>query len=328
MRTLVCTLVFAAALAAMTQGEARAQAAWKPDRAVEIILGVSPGGPQDQMGRLLQKVLTEGRGFEVAVAAVNKPGGGGAVGLAYVNTRPGDGRVVMVVAPTLLSNQITGRAAFGFADFTPLAVLGVEYEAVVVRADSPLKTAADMVARLKAEPASLSVSIGTAPGNAAHIAFAHAMKAAGVDVKRLKTVSFNSTGDGTLALLGGHVDVESAPLSNVVPHLQSGRVRLLAVSAPQRGEGVLAAVPTWRELGINSVNEVWRGLVGPRGLAPAQVAFWDEALARAVKSEDWRREMARNGVENVHRNSTETAKFLREEYEQMRAILAEIGMAR
>jgi putative tricarboxylic transport membrane protein len=105
-------------------------------------------------------------------------------------------------------------------------------------------------------------------------------------------------------------------------------VRLLAVSAPQRGEGALASVPTWRELGVNSVNEVWRGLVGPRGLTPAQLAFWDEALARAVKSEDWRREMARNGVENVYRNSGETAKFLKEEYEQMRAILAEIGMAR
>jgi putative tricarboxylic transport membrane protein len=308
--------------------QAWAQAAWKPDRAVEIILGVSPGGPQDQMGRLLQKVLTDGRGFEVPVTAVNKPGGGGAVGLAYINTRPGDGRIVMIVAPTLLTNQITGRTPFGYADFTPVAVLGVEYETLVVRADSPLKSAREVIERLKKDPGSLSVSIGTAPGNAAHIAFAHAMKVAGVDVKRLKTVSFNSNSDGSMALLGGHVDIESAPASVVVPLLQTGKVRLLAISAPQRGRGDLAQVPTWKELGVNSVNEVWRGLVGPKGMTRAQTAFWDDVLGKAAKSDDWQREMDRAQIENIYRNSADTAKFLKDEFEETRAILAEIGLAK
>lgn len=317
-----------AVVATSAAGGAHAQAAWKPDRAVEIILGVSPGGPQDQMGRLLQKVLTDGRGFEVAVTAVNKPGGGGAVGLAYINTRQGDGRLVMVVAPTLLTNQISGRAPFGYADFTPIAVLGVEYETVVVRADSPLKTGRDVIERLRKDPASLSIAIGTAPGNAAHIAFAHAMKVAGVDVKRLKTVSFNSNSDGTMALLGGHVDVESAPASIITPHLQSGKLRVLAISAPQRGRGDLAPVPTWKELGINSVNEVWRGLVAPKGLTPAQIAFWDDVLGKATKSEEWRRELERNQIENVYRNSADAAKFWKEEYEETRAVMSEIGLAK
>jgi putative tricarboxylic transport membrane protein len=318
----------AAVVAAAAAGGAAAQATWKPDKAVEIILGVSPGGPQDQMGRLLQKVLTDGKGFEVPITAINKPGGGGAVGLAYVNQRAGDGRVVMIVAPTLLTNQITGRAPFGYADFTPIAVLGVEYETVVVRADSPFKTGRDIIERLRKDPSSLSIAIGTAPGNAAHIAFAHAMKVAGVDVKRLKTVSFNSNGDGTMALLGGHVDLESAPASIVMPHLQTGKVRLLAISSPLRGRGDLAAVPTWKELGINSVNEVWRGLVAPKGLTPAQVAFWDDVLSKAARSDEWKRELDRNQIENVYRNSAESLKFWKEEYEETKAILTEIGMAK
>lgn len=308
--------------------DAIAQPAWKPDRAVEIIIGTSPGGPQDQMGRLLLKALQDGRGFEVPVTVVNKPGGGGAVGLAFINTRPGDGRVVMVVAPTLLSNQISGRTQFGYADFTPLAVLGVEYEAIVVRADSPLKTGRDVVERLKKDPASLSVSIGTAPGNAAHMAFAHAMKMAGVDVKKLKTVSFNSAGDGTMAVIGGHIDMESAPASNVIEMLKAGKVRLLAISAPQRGRGGLAQVPTWKELGVNSVNEVWRGVAGPRGMTPAQIAFWDDVLSKATQSEDWRRELERSQIENVYRNSADTAKFWKAEYEEVKAILTEIGLAK
>ena len=307
---------------------AQAQQTWKPDRAVEIIIGTSPGGPQDQMGRLLLKALQDGRGFEVPVTVVNKPGGGGAVGLAYINTRPGDGRVVMVVAPTLMSNQITGRAPFGYADFTPLAVLGVEYEAVVVRADSPLKSGRDVIERLKKDPASLSISIGTAPGNAAHMAFAHAMKAAGVDVKKLKTISFNSAGDGTMAVIGGHLDMESAPASNVMEMLKAGRVRLLAISAPQRGRGELAKVPTWKELGVNSVNEVWRGLAGPKGMSAAQIAFWDDVLGKATKNEEWRRELENSQIENIYRNSAETAKFWKSEYEEIKSILTDLGLAK
>ena len=307
---------------------AQAQQTWKPDRAVEIIIGTSPGGPQDQMGRLLLKALQDGRGFEVPVTVVNKPGGGGAVGLAYINTRPGDARTVMVVAPTLMSNQITGRAPFGYADFTPVAVLGVEYEAVVVRADSPLKSGRDVIERLKKDPASLSISIGTAPGNAAHMAFAHAMKVAGVDVKKLKTISFNSAGDGTMAVIGGHLDMESAPASNVMEMLKAGRVRLLAISAPQRGRGELAKVPTWKELGVNSVNEVWRGLAGPKGMSAAQIAFWDDVLGKAAKNEEWRRELENSQIENIYRNSAETAKFWKSEYEEIKSILTDLGLAK
>ncbi len=324
-QTAIAGLLASLALSAVTAVHAQA---WKPERAVEIIIGTSPGGPQDQMGRLLLKALQDGRGFEVPVTVVNKPGGGGAVGLAYINTRQGDARTLMVVAPTLLSNQITGRAPFGYADFTPVAVLGVEYEAVVVRTDSPLKTGRDVIERLKKDPASLSISIGTAPGNAAHMAFAHAMKVAGVDVKKLKTLSFNSAGDGTMAVIGGHIDMESAPASNVMPMLQAGKVRLLAISAPQRGRGELSKVPTWKELGVNSVNEVWRGLAGPKGMTSAQIAFWDDVLGKATKNEDWRRELESNQIENVYRNSVETAKFWKAEYEEIKGILTDIGMAK
>jgi putative tricarboxylic transport membrane protein len=321
-------LIVLIASCAVAIADVQAQATWKPDKAVEIILGVSPGGPQDQMGRLLQKVLQDGRGFDVPLTTINKPGGGGAVGLAYLNLHAGDGRYTMIIAPTLLSNQITGRTTYGYADFTPLAILGVEYETVVVRADSPLKSGRDLVDRLRKDPASLSVSVGTSPGNSAHLAFAHAMKVAGVDVKKLKIVSFNSAGDGTMAVMGGHVDMESAPASNVRDLLEAGKVRLLAISAPQRGRGVIAQVPTWKELGVNSANEVWRGVAGPKGLTAAQIAFWDDVLGKAARSEDWRRELERAQIENIYRNSADTAKFWKQEYEEIKALLTEIGMAK
>ena len=307
---------------------AQAQPAWKPDRPVEIIIGTAPGGPQDHMGRMLQKVLQDNRWFDVPLTAVNKPGGGGAVGLAYLNQHAGDGRYLMINAPTMLSNQITGKSPFGYADFTPLAVMGVEYECVAVRADSPLKTGKDLVDRLKKDPGSLSVAIGTSPGNAAHMAFATAMKIAGIDIKKLKTVSFNSVSEGTTALLGGHIDVESAPPSVLLQLVQTGKLRILAITAPRRARNELANVPTWKELGVDSTHEVWRGLAGPKGMTRAQIAFWDDVLGKAVKTEEWRKDLEQGQVENIYRDSAETGKYWKEQYEQARAILTDLGLAK
>jgi putative tricarboxylic transport membrane protein len=306
---------------------ANAQPAWKPEKSVDIIVGTSPGGPQDHMGRMLQKVLQESRAVDVPVSVENKPGGGGAVALAFLSQRTGGG-TLMINAPTMLSNQITGRTTIPYTDFTALAVLGIEYECVAVRADSPLKTGKDLLERLKKDPAALSVSIGTSLGNSGHLAYALAMKAAGIDIKKLKTVAFNSAGDGITALLGGHIDLASTPPSAVLQHVQAGKLRVLALTSPQRAHGELANVPTWRELGVNSTHEVWRGVVGPRGMTRAQIAYWDEVLGKIVKTEAWKKDLEQSQIENIYRNSTETAKYLKAEYEEARAILTDLGLAK
>jgi putative tricarboxylic transport membrane protein len=306
---------------------AHAQPAWKPEKSVEIIIGTSPGGPQDHLGRMLQKVLQESRLVDVPVSVENKPGGGGAVALAFLSQRTG-GSTLMINAPTLLSNQITGRTTIPYSDFTPLAVLGIEYECVAVRADSPLKTGKDLLERLKKDPAALSVSIGTSLGNSGHLAYAMAMKAAGIDIKKLKTVAFNSAGDGITALLGGHIDLASTPPSAVLQHVQTGKLRVLALTSPQRAQGELANVPTWKELGVNSTHEVWRGAIGPRGMTRAQIAYWDDVLGRVAKTDAWKKDLEQSHIENIYRNSTETAKYLKAEFEEARAILTDLGLAK
>ena len=306
---------------------AHAQPAWKPERAVDIIIGTSPGGPQDRMGRMLQKIMQEGKLVDVPVSVENKPGGGGAVALSFLAQRSG-GSSLMVNAPTMLSNQITGRTPLKYTDFAALAILGIEYECVAVRADSPLKTGRDLVERLKKDPTALSVSIGTSLGNSGHLAFALAMKAAGVDIKKLKTVAFNSAGDGMTALLGGHIDLASTPPSAVLQQLQAGKVRVLAVTAPSRLRGELANVPTWKEQGVNSTHEVWRGLVGPRNMTAQQIAYWDDVLGRLVKTDVWKKELEQSQIEDIYHNSTDTVKYLKAEFEEARGILTDLGLAK
>lgn len=301
---------------------------WKPEKPVEIVVGTSPGGPQDRTARLIQRILQEHKLAPVPVNIVNKAGAGGAIGLTYVSQHPGDAHYLMLNSITLFTNHITGRSALAYTDFTPIAVLGVEYVGVAVRAESPLKTGRDLVDRLKKDPGALSVSIGTTFGNATHVSFAVAMKSAGVDIRKLRTVVFNSGGDAMTALLGGHVDAMASAPSTLVQQIKAGKVRVLAIGAPRRLGGDLSGIPTWKELGIDASFELWRGLAGPKGLTPGQIQFWDDALGRLVQTDEWKSDLARYLMENVYRNSADTARYWKAEHEEVKSVLTDLGLAK
>jgi putative tricarboxylic transport membrane protein len=302
--------------------------AWKPEKPVEIIVGTTPGGPQDRAGRLIQKILQEQKLVTTPINVVNKPGGGGVIGLNYLGQHAGDGHYMLVNSVTLFTNQITGRTTLSYTDFTPLAVIGAEYVGVAVLADSPIKTGRDLAERLRKDPSAMSVSIGTALGNATHISYALAMRAAGVEIRKLKTVVFNSGGDAMTALLGGHVDAMASAPSTVLQHMKSGKVRILAVVAPKRLSGDLAQVPTWKELGVDVTFELWRGLTGSKGMSRAQVQFWDDTLGRMARTDEWKKQLAQFDMEDVYRNSAETARYWKAEHEEVRGVLTELGLAK
>lgn len=302
--------------------------AWKPSKPIELVIGTAPGGPQDRMGRAVQRIIQDRKLMDVPVNVVNRPGGGGAVAMASLNNHPADAHYVAVNALTTLTNYITGKTPQGPADFTPLAIMGVEYVGVFVRADSPMKTARDLVGRLRKDPASMSFGVGTALGNATHLSFALAMRAGGVDIKRMRTVVFNSGSESMTAVLGGHIDGAASAPSAMLSQLRTGKLRLLAIGAPKRLSGELANVPTWIELGIDSSFDLWRGIAGPRGLGPAQVAYWDRILGAVAASPDWKQELERNDLDNIYKNSADTARHWKTEFDEVKSVLTELGLAR
>ena len=302
--------------------------AWKPEKAVEIVVGTSPGGPQDRTARLIQRILQDQKLMSVPVNVVNKAGGGGVIGLTYLSQHPGDGHFLIVNSITLFTNHVAGRTPLAYTDFTPIAVLGVEYVGVAVRAESPIRNGRDLAERLKKDPASLSVSIGTTFGNATHVSFALAMKAAGADIRKLKTVVFSSGGDAMTALLGGHVDAMASAPSTLLEQIKAGKVRMLAIGAPQRLGGDLSGIATWKEQGVDAHFELWRGLAGPKGLNRAQIQFWDDALGKLVRTEEWKNDLARFAMENVYRNSSDTARYWKTQHDEVKAVFTELGLAR
>jgi putative tricarboxylic transport membrane protein len=302
--------------------------AWKPDKPVEIIVNTSPGTGSDATGRLILRMLTDKKLIEVPATVVNKIGGGGTIGLTYLTQHPGNGHYLMVTSPTMLTNFISGKGALNHTDTTPLAQLGNETVVFAVRAESPLKSARDIAERIRADAASLSFAIGNSVGSHNHIAVALLAKAVGANVRRLKVIPFNGSTEGITALLGGHLDVAATPAGSILPHVQSGRARVLAVSDDERLPGIYASVPTWKELGFNVVAANWRSVVGPRGLSDEQVRYWDDVFAKLTQLPEWKQELQAKLEEETYRNSRDTRRYMAAQYTELTAILTDLGLAK
>ncbi len=326
-RAMAVSFALAAAIAAP---HALSAADWAPTKNVEIVVGAGPGTGTDNTARAIQHLLLEKMLVPVPINVVNKAGGGGNIGFTYLSQQASDPHYMVLSSYNLLSNQIIGRSKMGLADFTPLALLFNEYVAFVVKGDSPIKSAKDLADRIKKDPQSITFATSAAVGSANHVALAMAMKGAGVDVKKLKVVIYESGGKSLAAVMGGHVDVVVASSSIVAGQAEAGIVRILGNSSPQRLGGSLAKVPTLTEQGVPVVVSKWRVLFAPKALTHAQTAFWDRAFGAMVKTEEWKSYLAKSyaGDETEYMNSAATARFLNEQQATMREVLSDLGLAK
>jgi putative tricarboxylic transport membrane protein len=306
---------------------APALAQWKPTRNVEIVVASAAGGPNDRTGRLVQKLLQAQPDFP-SVTVVNKPGGAATIGAAYVNQQVGNPHVLLVVTPTLIANRIMGTTTISHADFTPLGILFREYIIVAVRADSPIRTAPDLLARVKADPMAASFAIASARGNHNHMVTSMLFRAAGANPRDAKIVVYNGSSLATTATLGGHIDVLVSPAFTVARHIEGGKLRALGATSPRRLNDALGTVPTLKEQGLDIEFFVWRGLVGPGKLSEAQVAFWDGTFAQMVQSEEWRADLSRNYLDGHFLGAAESRRHLDREHELTKSLLSELGLAK
>jgi putative tricarboxylic transport membrane protein len=300
--------------------------AWKPDKNVEIVVGLTAGSSQDRSARAIQSIVQAKALLGANMTVVNRVGGGGNVAWNYLATHAGDAHWLQIASPTILTNYIIGTAQFTYTDYTPLALLGNQYIGFAVRPDSPLKTLRDLTERLRADPATISIGTNSL-GSYLHIVCALTARAARADPKKLKLVIFQG-GELMTAGLGGHVDVIVTVSSNLLPHVQGGKLRMLGISSARRLAGPLAQVPTLKEQGVDVVLANWQGVFGPPKLAPAQIAHWDSVFGRLVKTDEWRRDQEQNLWESDYLASADYARFLKTDYDQAKAVFIELGLAR
>lgn len=306
---------------------AGAQAQWKPDGSVEMVVGAGAGGGQDRSVRAIQRVIQQNRLLDAPVVVVNKPGAASAIALAYLVQRQGNPHYLQLISITLLSNHILGGSRHTYTDVSPIATVFDEYVVTTVAAESPIRSGKDLIDRWKKNPGSVSIGVsGRGIGN--DIAIAMVAKEAGVDARKLKLVVFKSGAEILSALLGGHVDAMTSTLSPVLGAMAAGKARIVGISAPRRLGGTAGDISTWREQGIDVEFSNWRSIVAAPGLTRAQIAYWESVFDKVVQADEFKADVQMNHAVVNYRRSEDTKKFLKAEYEVLKTILTELGMAK
>ena len=318
-------LEFALALTAL---RANAQPAWQPAKNIEIVVPSAPGGSNDKTARGLERIIHDKRLLSATLTVVNKPGGGNAMTMNYLNLHQGDAHYLMIGTPTILTNHIIGASTLNYTDFTPIASLFNEYIVFAVKADAPIKTGRDLIERLKKDPKSVSIGFATAVGSHNHIAAGLLAKAIGADVRALKVIAFKGSSEAVAALLGGHIDLVTTAAGNVAEQVEAGKLRIVGIAANQRLTGPYAAVPTWKEQGVNVVFGGWRSIMGPKGMTSAQIAYWEKIMTQVVAQPEWKSDLERNYLTGDFALSERFKLDLKQDYAGMKAVLSDLGLAK
>ncbi|WP_326535876.1 tripartite tricarboxylate transporter substrate binding protein [Pseudorhodoferax sp.] len=299
-------------------------APWTPSKP-EFIVPSGAGAALDSAARKLTELLAR-EGLTESFVVSNRSGAHSIQALEILQRQPGNANVLMTLSSGYVTSVAQGALPPRLQEFTPLATLVREFTTVVVRADSPVRNAQDLIATLRRDPGSLSIGIATTLGNHIHLGIAQPLKQAGVPVQGLRVVPYKSSAESMTALVGGHLDVVSATTPNLLPYLQAQRVRVIAIAADQRLAGAFADAPTWKEQGVDYVSDSFQGVMTTARITPAQQRFWVQALQRVAQSADWQAFVALNQWKPHFLGPEETQAALRRQIAQTQALLGELNL--
>jgi putative tricarboxylic transport membrane protein len=299
-----------------------------PSRPLEIIAPAGAGGGWDTLARTIDRSLEVEKLYPQPISVINKVGGGGAVGLAYIFQKKGDDYELIVYSPPLIINTINKTFTQDYRELVPLAKLITDYQIFTVKADSPYKSFKDLLADLKKNPSAVKFAGASSPGSMDHLAMCKVAQAAGINPKDLIYVAFNNAGEATTALLGGNVAFLSSGVGEMIPQLSAGTVRALAVTSATRRGGPLKDVPTVKELGINTTYEVWRGVFGAPGMSKDAQAWWANTLKKMVGTKTWKESLARLQWVDAYADAADFAKFLEDDYKSYQSLMVTLGFVK
>ena len=290
-------------------------------QSLKILIPANPGGGWDQTGRTLGRVMTDAK-LASSVQFDNKGGAGGTIGLAqFVNSAKGDPSALMIGGQAMVAAVELNKSAVKVQQATPLARLVAEYSVIVVPANSPYKTMADVVKDFKANPGAVSWGAGSA-GSTEHLLIGLIAKAVGADPGKINYIAFKGGGEAVPAIIGGHVKVGASGLGEFAEHIKSGKMRALAVSAPTAMEGI----PSLKEQGIDVVFGNWRGVWGAPGITQQQRDELTKKIQAATETAEWKSMLAKMGWTPVYISGDAFAKFVDDESKSLGALVDSLGL--
>jgi putative tricarboxylic transport membrane protein len=293
---------------------------FQPKRSIEAVVHTGPGGGGDLFARAIAGMLRKENLLPQQVLVTNKPGGSGAVAMAYLAAKKGDPHTIGFFSDVWVSTPLVqAEARFTLKDLTPIALMLREPGAAVVRAQSPHTTMSQFVEASRKNPGQLRQAGGsvTSVDNLVRLLV---QKATG---GTWTFISFPSGGERTAALLGGHADLMLTQLQEVREQLRAGRLRVIATL----GERRLAAfpnVPTLKEQGINVPSLIqFRGVLAPPGAPPEVVQYWENLLRRLMTTASWKKYIRDEELEESYLDSRALVTFWNEQTALTRRVLSE-----
>src|SRR5690242_18020931 len=290
---------------------------------LKIFVPAAPGGGWDQTARTIEQVLRATAAVK-GVQITNVGGAGGAVGLPqFLNQWKGQGNALMVGGMVMVGAIIANKSPVRLAQATPIARLTGEFLALVVPAQSPFKTAKDFANALKADPTKVPVAGGSA-GGSDHILIGMIAQALGVAPPKVSYVAFAGGGPATAALLGNQVAAGISGYGEFSEQVKAGKLRIIAVSADKRQEGIDA--PTLKEEGIDVELFNWRGVFAPPGVSAAARQAMIALIEKMAATPQWVEACKNREWTMITLLGDQYKAFLDSETARIEGILKELGL--
>jgi len=310
-------LLLALTTSACGGGNAAEESGAYPQKDVTMIVPFGAGGGSDVLSRTIANVIRELKILPVNLLVENRPGSSGAIGYTYVAKQKGNPYTLATVSVSFFTTPLLGASEFNFRNFTPVAAIAMSPYIMAVREASPYKTFDDVkkVRRL---------TTGTVGVVSDPVLLARMLQnASGITID---TVPFDGEGEVMTAVLGGHIDFMLGNPGEILPQIEAGTLRPLAVSTAGRLLS-LPAVPSFKELGYPIEHVQLRGVVMPPDMPQEALTFWESALRRVAESPEWKREyLDRFRDEPRFLGSVEFGKVLESTNTLYTEIMSELGL--
>jgi tripartite-type tricarboxylate transporter receptor subunit TctC len=293
-----------------------------PDRPIRFIVPFSPGGTSDLMGRVVGQRL--GEGLRTTVVIDNRGGGGGTIGATLTAQAAPDGYTLLVPHVGLAINETlyAKKQYNALKDLAPISLLGETPNAVVVTNSLPAKTMQELIALAKKQPGKLNYG-SAGVGSAAHLAMALLEHSA--DVK-FNHIPFKGGGPSMIATIAGEVDFSIPAYPTAVPHIKSGKLRILAVTGMKR-EPTVPNVPTVAEAGVPGYEfTIWFSMFAPAGTPKPIIDRLNQEIVKALAEPEMRQKLAATGVNSGSSTPEELGKHLRAEVAKWAKIIKAAGI--
>jgi putative tricarboxylic transport membrane protein len=290
---------------------------------VKFLVPANPGGGWDQTARNLGAAMQAAK-LVKNVQYDNKGGAGGTIGLAqFVNAAKGDGGALLAAGLVMVGAIELNKSPVNLGMVTPIARLTSESNAIVVPANSKIKSLKELIDQFKANPASVSWGGGSA-GGTDHVMVGLIAKEVGADPRKINYVPFKGGGEALQAIIGGHVTAGVSGYGEFAEQIKAGKMRALAVSGGARIAGV--DIPTMKEQGVAVEIANWRGVFGAPGLNEKQRGELVKLVSDAAASPAWKETLKRMDWNDVLLTGDPFKSFVEAESKRINAVLKDIGL--